>query len=288
MHPIRFDAEHRAVFAGSADSLFSWRALEAATVDFEPDALGSMTGPARVFAGVDWGASVDRSAAVAIGRLLLGDGGVFAVRGVRRWPAGWPLHAVAEEFAASPAHFAGIYSEVNGLGAAATEILWRAVLRRPYEAGGGVQGARVALAEDTGDPFRDPPRRPRRRRAGFVTRRWNVVTSAPLKAAAWGALQLMVGQRRLLIPASATDLLRELRLLKVDLSPGSGVERIEASSGHDDLADALMLASGPFRRRDGRWSSLLAEEAQRRAAGLGGGLGLGGAAASDVGFCGGR
>ena len=36
-------------------------------------------------------------------------------------------------------------------------------------------------------------------------------------------------------------------MLRVDLSP-SGLERVEASSGHDDLADALMLALTPLPR----------------------------------------
>jgi hypothetical protein len=262
MHPLRFDAEHRATFAGSADSLFSLRTIEAATVDFVPDELGLMRGPARVLGGVDWGASVDRSAFVGIGRLAIPGERVFAVRSVRRWEAGAALHAVAGEIASSPAHFSALSSEVNGLGAAATEILWRAIVGRPFDSGGGRPAPSVVLVDE--DPLATP-RRPRPvRRAGFVTQRRNVVTSAGLKAGAWSAVQLLFGQGDFWVPAAERELLSELRLLKVDLTPSTGVERIEASSGHDDLADGLMLASGAFRRADGRWSTLLGEMAQRR------------------------
>jgi hypothetical protein len=71
-----------------------------------------------------------------------------------------------------------------------------------------------------------------------------VAVSAELKAAAYGALRLLVHRGWLLLPASATELLRELRLLKVELTP-SGVERIE--TGGRDFASALMLAAGPYR-----------------------------------------
>ena len=84
----------------------------------------------------------------------------------------------------------------------------------------------------------------------LITRKVPIHTTAELKAAAYSTLRLLVDRQRLLIPASAEDLLRELLMLRVDLSP-SGTERIEASSGHDDLADALMLALGPYRDKRG-------------------------------------
>jgi len=73
-----------------------------------------------------------------------------------------------------------------------------------------------------------------------------------MKAAMFGALYGLVQRGRLLIPASAADLIRELRLLEVGLTPGGG-ETFEASTGHDDLVDALCLALLPHRTRDGRW-----------------------------------
>jgi len=262
MHPRRFSAEHLAIDAGAADAFLAPAVIESSTLDYMADELGSMQGPAQSLLGVDWGASVNRSAAVAIGRLAVLGEPVFAVRAVRRWPAGWPLHAVADEIAASPGHLAAISSEVNGLGSAATEILWRAIQRRPYDAGGGRPAPTVAVVEDGWDPFAPEPR-PRRRRSGFVTQRRKVVTSAGLKSGSYGALALLLGQGRLLLPASARELLSELRLLKVDYTQ-QGTERIEASAGDDDLCDAFMLAAAPFRRQDGAWSTVLGELAQRR------------------------
>jgi hypothetical protein len=90
-----------------------------------------------------------------------------------------------------------------------------------------------------------------------------VTTTAALKAATFSALRLLVDREQIEFPASAADLLRELVLLRVDLSPG-GDERIAASgAAHDDLAMSLALALGPFRRRDGRWVTL-ADQAIRQ------------------------
>jgi hypothetical protein len=249
MSELRFRAEFEGVFAGSADALFPRAVLERVTVDYLPDRLDSMVGPGRVFGGADWGATRDRCALVAVGRLARED--VFAVRCAVAWPSGHQLHAVVDAIAGSPAHFDALSSERNGIGEGCTQMLARAIRRRPYDAGGGFR-RRVApvLVEDDGDPLRDPPRRRRPPPLGFVTELRGVTTTAALKAATWSAIRLMVDRDRLLFPASATDLLRELLMLRVDLSP-SGVERIEAGSGHDDLADALMLAAAPY-SRDGR------------------------------------
>jgi hypothetical protein len=74
-----------------------------------------------------------------------------------------------------------------------------------------------------------------------------------LKAATYGAIRLAVHQERLLIPASAEELIRELLMLQVEVTP-AGLERIE--TGGRDFASALMLACGPYQRR-GRWRSTL-------------------------------
>jgi len=99
-------------------------------------------------------------------------------------------------------------------------------------------------------------------REEFTTRRVQVATTAPMKAAVYSALRLLIDAGQLLIPADAEELRRELLMLRVDLS-ASGTERIEASSGHDDLADALALSLGPWRSRDGRWRTVIADLADR-------------------------
>ena len=82
--------------------------------------------------------------------------------------------------------------------------------------------------------------------------------------AAYSAARILIDREALLIPRAAEDLIRELLLLRVSLTP-SGTDRIEAAgSGHDDLADALTLALGPY-QRDGRWRCRLADLADRRA-----------------------
>lgn len=99
---------------------------------------------------------------------------------------------------------------------------------------------------------------PRRPQPGFRTQMISVHVGAEQKAATYSALRLLVDQGLVLFPASAEELRRELLMLRVDLSP-SGIERIEASSGHDDLADALALALVPYRARSGGWRTLLSD-----------------------------
>ena len=259
MSALRFAAEYEAVFAGSADALFPRSVLERVTVDFASDRLEDLAPPARVFGGCDWGATRDRCAHVAIGRLARENR--FAVRCAVAWPSGTPLHAVVEAIAGSPAHFDALSSERNGIGEGVTQMLARAVSGRAPDAGGGarVVGPAAVLYDDLAERveggLRPVPRRPRP--AGFVTELRGVTTTAALKAAVWSAIRLMVDRDRLLFPAGAEDLLRELLMLRVDLTP-SGVERIEAGSGHDDLADALFLAAQPY-SVDGRRGCHLAD-----------------------------
>jgi len=192
---------------------------------------------------------------------------------VQRWAAEYPADRVVEEIVASPGHFAWIVAESNGLGQPLANqhsgLLWRRFAARPPETGGGVR-QRVVMIEESG---RRPERRPERSTRGpvertterFVTRKVACHVTAEQKAATYSALRLLIGQERLLIPASAEELRRELLLLRVDLAP-SGVERVEASRGHDDCADSLALSLLPYRRSGaGRdWGAYLAELAQSR------------------------
>ena len=265
MSPLRADAEHRCVFASDQDALFTRAALERGTFDFVPSRLADLHGPARYAAGVDWGATTDRSALVAVGRLPAA-GNVFAVACAERWPAGARLvgdarePGVVEHIAASPAPFHVLTAESNGLGFPLTQSLFTKVAERPLEHGGG-RRRRFVIVEDNADPFRAPPSRPRPAPTGFATLKIAAHVNATMKAATYSALRLLVERGQLLLPASATELRRELELLRVDLSP-SGTERIEASSGHDDLSDALALALGPYQR--GReWRTIIGDLAGR-------------------------
>jgi hypothetical protein len=269
MSELRFAAEYEGRFASGADALFTREALDRVTADYLPDELGRLEGPARVVAGVDWGATTDRSAVVAIGRLA-GPERRFAVRCAYRWPAGHPLSAVTAEIAASPAHIDTVCLETNGLGLPVAQELRDRLRRRDAQAGGApLRRAQVWDLADLDDwsdrrrrraPIRLPGQAP-----PFASRVVFAHTTAEMKAAAYSALRLLVDHGRLLLPASAEDLLRELLLLRVDLTP-SGTERIEAKgSAVDDLADALMLGAVPYRGRDRRWRCWLAELANPRA-----------------------
>jgi hypothetical protein len=83
-----------------------------------------------------------------------------------------------------------------------------------------------------------------------------VHTTGELKLAAYSALRTAMERQQLVIPEDAVELRRELLALRVVMLPTS--ERIEAATGHDDLSDALALATGPF-MRGGEWRTLLGE-----------------------------
>ncbi len=266
MSELRFAAEYEGRFAGSADALFSREVLDRATADYLPLPLSELRGPARVAAGVDWGQTTDRSALVAIARLPHPERRVFCVATAKRWAAGYPLHNVVAEIAASPADFAAIAPETNGLGGPCAQMLDRALRARPLSRGGGDAPGRAILVDEAEleRMIRDGHRGRVPQRSGFYTRRVPVHSTAELKAACYSALRLLIEQERLILPRSAEELIRELLMLRVNLTP-SGTERIEAGSGHDDLADALMLATLPTRdRRTGRWRSVLAALAEPR------------------------
>src|SRR5581483_7306249 len=259
--PVRFNAEYRADFAGGGSALFTPVQLSKMFVDYEPDTLATLRPAARVVLGCDWGASADRSACVALGRIPTGVPGrrLFAVRAARRWDAGTPLPEVVREIAASPGLFQAVGAEMNGLGAPCFQLLTEALERRPWMAGGGkrMQSPWRLVNDVAWDVFAPPkPRRPQRFQS-FVTERWPITTSAQSKAAAWSAVRLAVDKGQLIAPSSALELRRELSLLEVELG-ASGVEKIAAGSGHDDLADSLSLACVPYQRQGG-WGSALAD-----------------------------
>ena len=277
MTALRFAAEYEGVFASGSDALFTRDALAQAAVDYVPDELEAMRGPARVLTGHDWGAVHDSSTLVAIGRLaLVGGERLFGVRCAKRWQAGYPLPLVLDETVGSPVAIDTAVIEVNGLGLPLGQELKARLARRDARVGGRPEPPRYVIVDDGYEEMFG--RRPRRRpllpipdprkpyEPPFTTRTLLMNTSAPMKAAGYSALRMLIERRQLLLPASATELLRELLLLRVDLTP-SGTERVEAGSGHDDLADALMLATLPYKsRRDGRWRSYLTELADVRRA----------------------
>jgi hypothetical protein len=223
MTEARFRAEYEGVFASGADAVFPRALLDRATADVEVPGFDGLAGAAGLLGGTDWGAVNDRSTLVAIGRLAdVSD--CFVVACAHAWRSGHPLDGpggVIGDIVERARAFGRITTETNGLGLPLAQELQRRVAKL-----------------GTGAPAVDL-----------------VSTSAESKSAVYSALRLALEQGRLVIPASATELLRELLLLRVTMLP-SGVERIEAGSGHDDVADGLYLAAGPYKSQD-QWRSRL-------------------------------
>ena len=227
MTDARFNAEYMGVFASGADALFPRALLDRVTADLVMPGLYGL-GVNAGMAGVDWGATTDRSALCAVSRLE-SPAGVFAVTCAHAWPSGEPLDGpggVIGQIADLPAAFELVSMETNGLGFPLAHSLARRLRGRKLQ-------PELAFVHTTGD----------------------------LKSATYGALRMLLEQGRLVLPASATGLLRELLLLRVAMTQQGG-ERIEAGVGHDDLADALMLALGPYQDSRGQWRSRVGDAAE--------------------------
>lgn len=230
--PAEYAAEVLGEWSDAAGSLFPRSLLERSTADVELGPLEWLRPPARLLLGTDWGVSFDRSSAVAIGRLPVASLNPdlrplsrFVVAGVKVWPAGTPMIAgVVGDIVALPAAWARINSEVNGVGAGPTQELLRRLEEREE---------RERLA----------------RGPGWGSEEWrlrSVFSTAALKTDAYGRLLWLLEQERLVLPRHP-DLLRQLAGLRFEQG-ARGALSIEAENAHlhDDVADALMLASGPY------------------------------------------
>jgi hypothetical protein len=269
MSTATFDAEYRAIFATGADALISPKQLAAVTADYEPLTLAD-GGRAGLSGGVDWagGLSRDRSALVPIGKLLLADRTPrYAVAVCHAWPRDCEPHRAVADIAASPLPWRTLTPEANGLGLPLSQDLVRAMRERPRRLGGGRHGGVFLIrpwraAGSWESQIAEQAGRGRRQwedthLPGVYVRPCTVTPEA--KAAALGALRLLIHREQLLIPESAVELRRELLLLKVEITP-QGLERVE--SGGRDLCSALMLATGPHRDR-GQWKNLILQLSER-------------------------
>jgi len=280
MGPARADAEMRCVWSTGGEYLFGHAELDAITADYLAPGLSGLSGPASVAAGLDLATTRDRAALVAIGRIPAdADHPVFAVRAAHRWPQRAPLFAdgggVLAEVADLAVPLDWLAVDASGLGGGFVQALTPLIRRRPRAFGGGEPAPRFVVIEEMFDgtsrtmahdghgqlvPFRAPRREDHHR----ATRLDGVPFSAPMKAATTGALQSLIQRRALVLPASATDLRRELLGVRVGLT-GRGAETFEAQSGgYDDLFDALLLALGPYRDRAGHWRAQVGDLAERR------------------------
>lgn len=230
----------------SAGRMFSYGLLASATADLTLPAWGALRGPARLAFGVDWGVSFDRSAAVALARLPVWSLNperdrrpVFGVVGVKVWPAGMPLTDVVQEVLPPDAVPGVVAPECNSVGAMPAESLERQVRAR-WEAISGYERVR--------------------------TRSWAfraITTSAQSKAVSYGAILGLLERGQLVLPRDP-DLLRQLAGIRFEHGQRGHV-RIEAESAqvHDDVADALAMATVPYSNDAGRWRTMLGNLAAR-------------------------
>jgi len=175
----------------------------------------------------------------------------------QRWDAGASLEEVViPQIVASPAHVQRLTVETNGLGWMPTEVLFRRWRERADAAGGGLESSHEAIhPKDLDRLWRGPgggsavqhngrtypdrhlvpkplpgvaaPPQP------FETRLRAIHTTAEVKATAYSAMRLLIDRGAVLLPRDATELRRELLLLRVELAQG-GTEKVEAAIGHDD------------------------------------------------------
>lgn len=215
----RFRREYLCEWSAASDVLFTPSLVESCSADLELPKLAELTGPVRPFAGLDWagGTGRDRTVLGAIARLPVAhlndgeEGPIYVAWILAEWQR-TPIHEVAAQIVASSATFDVLTTEANGLGLPATDEL-----RRIYREDGRAE-----------------------------SRMFNPVPiNAERKADAYFRLKTMC-ERGQLVFARDEGLIRELTGLRAEYRP-TGTVGIEAASlgGHDDRADAVMLATAP-------------------------------------------
>lgn len=234
--PSEYAAEVLGEWSDEAGALFPRELLDAQTADLELPTLAQLRGPARGYAGVDFGVSFDRSAVAVFYRLPIsqlndGDGGpvlpVFTVV-PHVWPVKTPLHQVVAEVAAAADGLRLVIPESSGVGAMPVQELARALRERR-----GID-RRTRLPRE-GGPQIHP-----------------MATTNATKTAGYGLLLGLLERGQLVLPRDPT-LLRELAGLRFEQGE-RGFTRIEADTPaqHDDVADACYLATGVYKPRYSR------------------------------------
>jgi Terminase large subunit, T4likevirus-type, N-terminal len=222
--PAEYAAEVLGEWSDAAGALFGRELLDGNTADLVTPPLAALGGLALGIIGVDWGVSFDRSAAVAIFRLP-----VAALNPDRErtpcfvalpyvWPQKAPLHDVVDAVVRSLRSFRYVASETNGIGAMpSTELKRRAVQTRTN-------------------------------RHDAVPHDWCFVnTTAATKTTGYGLILGLLERGQLVLPRDPA-LLRQLAGLRFE-QRSRGFTHIEAedAADHDDVADALYLATLPHR-----------------------------------------
>ena len=215
--PGEYAAEVLGEWSDAAGSLFARDLLEAQTADLVVPLMSELDGEAQPLLGFDHGVSFDQSALAAIYRLPdlgLNPDAEKLPRFVA-WPYTWPqataLSQTVRDVAAIPARSYAISTETVGVGS----------------------GPSQALSETLREQRHEP-------------RMWNfVATTAAKKTAGYGAILALLERGQLILPREPS-LLRQLAGLRFEHGE-RGFTKIGAEDAavHDDVADALMLATAP-------------------------------------------
>jgi hypothetical protein len=247
--PAEYEAEVEGKWSDALGSFLPRALIERNVADLQPPGLAGLRSPARLLLGVDWGVSYDRSAAVMIARLPvahLNPGRVhkpiFAVVAVEIWPAGAPLADVVADLVASPGEWSVVSPESSGVGAGPAQMLRERLSKKIR--------AHRRIRREEGDE---------RHLRGLT---WNPVpTTAARKTEGYGWVRHLLEEGRLVLPRHP-DLLRQLAALRYEIAE-RGLMKIEADQPavHDDVADALMLATGPYHLK-GKVACVLARAAR--------------------------
>jgi hypothetical protein len=221
--PAEYAAEVLGEWSDAAGALFTRELLDSNTADIVIPPLATLDGSALGIIGCDWGVSFDRSAAVAIFRLPVAALNLDRKRTPRFvalpyvWPQKAPLHDVVNAVVRSLRSFRYVASETNGIGSMpSTELKRRAIQTRI-------------------------------KRQDAAKRDWLMVnTTAATKTTGYGLILDLLERQQLVLPRHP-DLLRQLSSLRFEQrARGFHIEAEDAAT-HDDVADALYLATLPHR-----------------------------------------
>lgn len=233
--PVEYAAEILGEWSDATGSFFRRDLLDAATAPVIIPPFSGLIPPARGIAGIDYGVSFDRSAVVAVYRLPIGSMNpdvevkprFIALPYVYKSSA--LLSDVVDDVFAQREAFLYVSTEVTGVGAGPSQQLRGMLLSS------------------------DVPVRLNR-----------VATTAGKKTAAFSCILRLLERGQLILPKDP-DLLRQLSGLRFEQGARSFKFEPDSPTTHDDVADALGLATLPYNRHGGELSCKLGSLSSPRA-----------------------
>jgi hypothetical protein len=233
--PVEYAAEILGEWSDATGSFFRRDLLDAATAPLIIPAFAELAPPARGIAGIDYGVSFDRSAVVVIYRLPIGALNPDVERKPRFvalpyvYKSGALLSNVVDDVYGRRAAFEYVSTEVTGVGAGPSQQL---------------RGLLVSAPESV-----------------RVNR---VATTAAKKTAAFSCVLRLLEREQLILPRDP-DLLRQLSGLRFEVGARTFKFEPDSPTTHDDVADALALATLPYNRKSGELACKLGSLSSPRA-----------------------